>query len=51
MKNSYISVVHGKGSGVIKNKTWEILKNHQKVLDFKLNVWNIGETIVHLDIQ
>lgn len=47
--NKYISIVHGKGSGAIKNKTYDILKNNSRVLDFKLNNWNTGETIVHLD--
>ena len=49
LKNSYVAIVHGKGSGIIKNKTWEVLKNNPKVLDFRLNIWNIGETIVHLE--
>jgi len=51
LKNEYVSVVHGKGSGVIKEKTYEILKNNSKVLDFKLNNWNTGETIVHLNLK
>jgi len=48
LRNEYVSIIHGKGSGVIKNKVEEILKNNSKVLDFKLNNWNVGETIVHL---
>ncbi len=51
LKNEYISIVHGKGSGVIKNKTYEILKNNINVIDYKLNNWNIGETIVHLKVE
>ena len=51
LKNEYVSVVHGKGSGIIKNKVEEILKNNSKVLDFKLNNWNIGETIIHLKLD
>lgn len=51
LKNEYIAIVHGIGSGIIKNKTHEILEKNLKVVDFKLNAWNIGETIVRLDIK
>ena len=51
LKNSYVAIVHGKGSGVIRNKTWEVLKNNSKVLDFRLNIWNIGETIVYIKVD
>lgn len=51
LRNEYISIVHGKGSGVIKNKSYEILKNNPKVIDFKLNNWNVGETIIRLNIN
>ena len=51
LKNEYVAIVHGKGSGVVKNKVWEILKDHPKVYDYKLNNWNTGETIVHLNIN
>ena len=46
--NEYIGIVHGKGTGAIKNKVYEILKKQENVIDFKLNNWNTGETIVHL---
>jgi len=51
LKNEYISIVHGKGSGVIKNRTYEILASNSKVIDYKLNNWNTGETIVHIDVR
>ena len=51
LRNKYVSIVHGKGSGVIKAKVEEILKNNAKVLDYKLNNWNLGETIVHLNVE
>ena len=51
LRNNYISIVHGKGNGVIKDKVHEILKKHPSVLDFKLNSWNTGETIVCLKVN
>ena len=51
LKNEYVRVIHGKGSGAIKNRLYEILKNNDNVLDFKLNNWNVGETIIRLKID
>ncbi|MBO4600648.1 MAG: Smr/MutS family protein [Bacilli bacterium] len=46
--NKYIAVVHGKGEGILKKRVHELLKNNNKVEDYYLNNWNIGETIVVL---
>lgn len=43
-----IVIVHGKGTGVLKNATHEYLKSDRRVLEYKLNNFNIGETIVIL---
>ena len=43
-----IVIVHGKGTGVLKESTHEYLKTDKRVLDYKLNNFNIGETIVIL---
>jgi len=48
LKNEYVAIIHGKGLGIIKSKTYEILNDNKKVLDFKVNNWNTGETVVHL---
>lgn len=41
-------IVHGKGTGVLKNATHEYLKHDKRVLEFKTNNYNDGETIVIL---
>ena len=46
--NKYIAVVHGKGEGILKKRVHELLKNNNKVEDYYLNNWNIGETIIVL---
>ena len=51
LKNSFVGIVHGKGSGIIRDKTYEILKLNSNVLDFRLNNWNTGETIVRLKVE
>ena len=50
LKNEYIVVVHGKSTNILTKEVHRILKNNADVLDFKLNNWNLGETIVHLKI-
>ena len=48
MKEEYIVVIHGKGSGVLRKKVHELLKNNKLVLEYKLDVDNIGQTIIKL---
>ena len=46
--NKTIIVVHGKGSGILKNATHEYLKSERRVKSFKTNNYNDGETIIVL---
>lgn len=43
-----IVVVHGKGEGILKKATHEYLKRDKRVLDYRLNNYNDGETIITL---
>jgi len=43
-----IVIVHGKGTGILKNATHEYLKIDRRVLNYKTNNYNDGETIVNL---
>ena len=43
-----IVIVHGKGSGILKNATHNYLKTDRRVLEYKTNNYNDGETIVTL---
>lgn len=49
MKNKIIVIIHGIGSGVIRNTTWEVLKKNKYVIDYKSDYMNKGCTIVELD--
>lgn len=44
----YISIIHGKTSGIIKKTTYIILKKNKHVKDFKINLFNSGQTIAEL---
>ena len=43
-----IIVIHGKGTGILKNATHEYLKTDKRVLEYKTNYYNDGETIITL---
>ena len=48
MRNSVILVVHGKSSNILRNEVHRILKINKKVKQFKIDNWNLGQTIVEL---
>lgn len=50
MKQPFLVIVHGIGTGIIKNVTLETLKNHKKVLDYKLAPFNEGCTLVQIKV-
>lgn len=50
MKNSIICIVHGVGSGILKNEVHKFLKNSKLVEDYKLFYNNSGCTIVKIRI-
>lgn len=43
-----IVIVHGKGTGAVKEETHRILKKHPNVVQYYLDVSNIGQTLVEL---
>ena len=51
MKNEIITIIHGIGSGIIRNTTLETLKKNNKVIEYKSNYSNRGCTIVKIKIE
>ncbi len=51
LKNKNIIIIHGKGSGVLKKATHEILKHHRDVNKYYIDGLNDGQTIVELNIK
>lgn len=43
-----IVIIHGKGEGILKQATHDYLRKDKRVLEFKTNNYNNGETIVIL---
>ena len=48
IKNEKILVIHGNGSGIIKKVTQETLKKNKYVLEYKIDNFNSGMTVVTL---
>lgn len=48
MKNEIILIIHGIGSGILRQTTFETLKRNKNVEDFKSANFNRGCTIVKI---
>ncbi len=48
MNHKVLVIVHGKSSNILKDEVHRVLKNNPYVLEYKLDNWNIGSTIVSL---
>ncbi len=48
LKNKFLLIIHGKGTGTLKNTTKKVLKENKLVKDYKLDIFNPGVTIVEL---
>ena len=48
IKNEFVNIIHGVGSGIIKTTTHETLRKNKKVIDFKTYYYNNGCTIVQI---
>ena len=48
MGEKRLVIVHGKGTGVLKNAIFDFLKTNRSVFEYKTNNYNDGETIVTL---
>lgn len=48
LKNEFIIIVHGIGSGILRLQTKESLSKNKNVLEFKTYYYNQGVTLVKL---
>lgn len=46
LKNNLVRIIHGKSTNVLTKEVHRVLKINRLVLEYKLNAWNLGETIV-----
>lgn len=48
LKEKKIVIIHGIGTGTLRKTTFEVLKKNKYVIDYKLDNFNDGMTIVNL---
>ena len=51
MKNKHIVIIHGKGTGLLRKKVHEILKENKLVEHYELDINNLGQTLVILNLK
>ena len=51
LRNRYVILIHGKGTGKLKREVEKILKKEKFVKSFALDNNNLGQTIVELDLD
>lgn len=51
MRNEVVLIIHGKSGHIVRNETHRVLKNNKYVKSYKLDNWNLGQTIIELDIE
>lgn len=44
----HIVIVHGKGTGILKDTIHNYLKKDKRVLEYKINISNLGQTEIFL---
>ena len=50
MKNKFIVIIHGIGSGILKTTTQKTLSNNKNVIEFKIHPFNVGCTLVNINL-
>lgn len=50
MKNELLTIIHGRGTGILKEETKNTLKKNPLVIDYKIHYFNEGCTIVQIKI-
>lgn len=50
MKNIFIVIIHGIGSGILKETTQKTLAINKKVIEYKIYPFNVGCTIAKIDL-
>ena len=50
LKNKYIVIIHGIGSGIIRKTTVDVVSKNKHVKAYKISNFNPGMTVLELDI-
>ncbi len=50
LKNEFVTIVHGIGTGILKNITKDTLSKNKYIIDFKIWPFNIGCTLAQIKL-
>ena len=50
LKNSVVIIIHGKSTNILTEEVHKVLKKNKDVIKYYKNNWNLGETIVEINI-
>lgn len=50
LKNEIFTIVHGVGTGILRNTTREVLKKNKRVIEYKIENNNSGMTLVKIKL-
>ena len=50
MKNKFIVIIHGIGTGILKETTQLTLKKNKNVIEYKIHPFNVGCTLVNINL-
>lgn len=50
MKNKFIVIIHGIGSGILKETTQITLKKNKNVIEYEIYPFNVGCTLVNVNL-
>lgn len=48
LKNKKVLIIHGVGKGVVKDEAYKILRQDKRVLEYHVNHYNVGCTLVYI---
>lgn len=48
LKNEVVRIVHGKSTNILTKEVHRVLKKIKVVKNYRINNWNVGETLVEL---
>ncbi len=51
MRNRYIVIIHGIGSGILRKRIYENLRHDKRVMNYRLDIFNDGQTLVELKLK
>ena len=49
-KKQFVNIIDGIGGGILRQTTKDVLKQNKNVLEYKIYPFNVGCTIVNIDL-